>query len=121
MADAFEPAHTTPARAFNPKSGPAWLPVIASRFMELAQIVRDFAAAMQAVDHRRPQSVSSRDATRLYQPGIGPFAEDAAVAMTVAEMQAHDTEYARSRSAAILQAVRRAILLSGNCPAGPSK
>jgi hypothetical protein len=62
--------------------------------MELGQIVRDFAAAMEVVDHRRPQSASSRDATRLYQPGIGPFAEDAAVAMTAAEMQAHSAEYA---------------------------
>jgi hypothetical protein len=62
--------------------------------MELDQIVRDFAAAMQVVDHRRPQSASSRDATRLYQPGIGPFAEDAAIAMTLAEMQAHDAKYA---------------------------
>lgn len=53
--------------------------------MELDQIVHDFAAAMKAVDHRRPQAVSSRDATRLYQPGIGPFAEDAVVAMTVAD------------------------------------
>jgi hypothetical protein len=62
--------------------------------MELGQIVRGFAAAMEIVDHRRPQSASSRDATRLYKPGIGPFAEDAAVAMTVVEMLARSTEYA---------------------------
>jgi hypothetical protein len=44
--------------------------------------------AMEAVDHQRPQATSYRDATRLYHPGIGPFGEDAAVAMTLAEMQA---------------------------------
>jgi hypothetical protein len=59
--------------------------------VNLGQIVHDFAQAMEAVDHRRPQAASHRDATRLYQPGIGPFGEDAAVAMTVAEMQAADT------------------------------
>jgi hypothetical protein len=46
---------------------------------------------MEVVDHRcRPQAASHRDATRLYKPGIGPFGEDAAVAMTIAEMQAAD-------------------------------
>jgi hypothetical protein len=59
------------------------------------QIVRDFALAMETADHRRPQAASHRDAARLYQPGIGPFGEDAAVAMTVAEMQsANRTAYA---------------------------
>jgi hypothetical protein len=56
--------------------------------VDLGQIVHDFALAMEAVDHRRPQAASHRNAARLYQPGIGPFGEDAAVAMTVAEMQA---------------------------------
>ena len=45
---------------------------------------------METVDHRRPQAASHRDAARLYQPGIGPFGEDAAVAMTVEQMQAAD-------------------------------
>ena len=58
--------------------------------VNLGQIVHDFARAMEAVDHRRPQAASHRDATRLYQPGIGPFGEDVAVAMTVAEMQTAD-------------------------------
>jgi hypothetical protein len=58
--------------------------------VDLGRIVRDFALAMETVDHRRPQASSHRDATRLYQPGIGPFGEDAAVAMTVTEMQAAD-------------------------------
>jgi hypothetical protein len=56
--------------------------------VDLGDIVRDFALAMEAVDHRRPQAASHRDATRLYKPGIGPFSEDTAVAMTLAEMQA---------------------------------
>jgi hypothetical protein len=56
--------------------------------VDLIRIVRDFALAMEVVDHRCPQAASHRDATRLYQPGIGPFGEDAAVAMTIAEMQA---------------------------------
>jgi hypothetical protein len=41
---------------------------------------------MEVVDHRRPQAASHRDSTRLHQPGIGPFGEDDAVAMTVAQM-----------------------------------
>jgi hypothetical protein len=61
--------------------------------MELDQIVRDFAGAMEVVDHQRPQSSSNRDPARMYQPGIGPFAEDTAVALTTTEMQAHSAEY----------------------------
>ena len=45
---------------------------------------------MEIVDHRRPQAASHRDGTRLYQPGIGPFGEDDAVAMAVAQMQTAD-------------------------------
>src|SRR6266581_3006325 len=56
--------------------------------MDLRQIVRDFAAGMEAADQRHPQAASHRDATRLYRPGIGPFSEDTAVAMSLAEMQA---------------------------------
>jgi hypothetical protein len=56
--------------------------------MDLGQMVHDFAVGMEADDHRYPQAASHRDATRLYRPGIGPFSEDAAVAMSLAEMQA---------------------------------
>ncbi len=35
---------------------------------------------MEVVEHRRPHAASHRDAVGLYQPGIGPFGEDAAVA-----------------------------------------
>jgi hypothetical protein len=60
--------------------------------VDLGQIVRDFALGMEAVDHRSPQAASHRDATRLYRPGIGPFGEDTAVAMTVAEMKAANAD-----------------------------
>jgi hypothetical protein len=56
--------------------------------VELGQIVRDFAMAMEAADHRQPQAKSHRDATRSYWPGIGPFAENDAVSLTLAQMQA---------------------------------
>lgn len=56
--------------------------------MEVGQIVCDFASAMEIVDHCRPQATSGRKAQLQYQPGIGPFGGDAAVAMTVARMQA---------------------------------
>jgi hypothetical protein len=39
-------------------------------------------------DPVRAQAASHRNVARLYQSAIGPFGEDAAVAMTVAEMQA---------------------------------
>lgn len=75
--------------SFNPwVPGPSLPERRSLRAVDLGQIVRDFAMAMEAVDHQSPQATSHRDATRLYQPGIGPFGEDAAVAMTLAEMQA---------------------------------
>jgi hypothetical protein len=52
------------------------------------QIVHDFALGMEIVDYRRPQAASHRDTTRLYRPGIGPFGEDAAAAMTITGMKA---------------------------------
>jgi hypothetical protein len=55
--------------------------------VELDQFVADFARGMQAADALRPQAAHHRDATRLYKLGIGPFGEDAAVAMTVAQMR----------------------------------
>ena len=47
---------------------------------------------MKAADERGEQAASSRDSSRTYQPGIGPFAEDRAVAMTVDEMRARKPE-----------------------------
>jgi hypothetical protein len=61
--------------------------------MELDQLVQDFAAGMASADARRPQAFSRRDPSRVYQHGIGPFAEDDAVALTVGEMQAMNPEY----------------------------
>ena len=61
--------------------------------MELGQIVLDFAHGMTAVDGRSPQAASQRDGSRFYQPGIGPFSEDAAVALTLAEMKASSGEH----------------------------
>ena len=54
--------------------------------MELAEFVRDFAEAMQVADALRPQA-RSRRGTRLYRPGIGPYAEDAAVDLTLSALQ----------------------------------
>lgn len=58
--------------------------------MELARIVRGFALAMEAVDQRKPRAMSHRTVTKQYRPGIGPFAEDSAVEMTLAEMRSAD-------------------------------
>ena len=42
---------------------------------------------MKAADNRQPQASSSSTAGRLYQPGIGPFPETEAIALTLAEMR----------------------------------
>jgi hypothetical protein len=55
--------------------------------MELGQIVCDFASGMEAADHKGLQAASQGNAARLYQPGIGLFSEDTAVALTLAEMR----------------------------------
>jgi hypothetical protein len=55
--------------------------------MELEQFVRDFASGMERADAKRPQAYSHRDKARAYQPGIGPFSEDEAVKLTLAEMR----------------------------------
>src|SRR5215468_5311867 len=62
--------------------------------MELRQVVHDFADGMEAADHRSPKAASN-DGTRLYKPGIGPFREDMAVKLTLAEMRTrHGDAYA---------------------------
>jgi hypothetical protein len=62
--------------------------VLAARPMNTAM------ASMEAADRRSPQATSN-DGTRLYKPGIGPFSEDAAVRLTLAEMRAtHGDAYA---------------------------
>jgi hypothetical protein len=52
----------------------------------LPRLVQDFANAMTAADSRNPQWVSQRSG-RAYSPGIGPHAENAAVALTLAELR----------------------------------
>ena len=56
--------------------------------MELDELTRDFAAGMVAADALRPQASSHRREGVTYQPGIGPFAEDAAVRLTLEQMLA---------------------------------
>jgi hypothetical protein len=55
--------------------------------MELEQLVREFAASMMAADRLAPQAVSHRREGVAYRPGIGPFAEDEAVRLTVDQMR----------------------------------
>jgi hypothetical protein len=56
------------------------------RDTDLAMLVVDFATALRVVDGRTPRYVSRSG--RAYQPGIGPFAEDVAVALIAREMKA---------------------------------
>lgn len=51
----------------------------------LEQLVSAWAAALRAVDHRRPVWTSRTG--RVYQAGIGPHAEDAAMALMLAELR----------------------------------
>lgn len=66
----------------------------------LHRLVHDFALAMTAVDSRRPQWVSQRSG-RIYSAGIGPHAENAAVALTLAELRGRP-EYAELPSGQFL-------------------
>jgi hypothetical protein len=51
--------------------------------MELASIVAELARGLAAADALRPVAKSHRG-TRVYQPGIGPHAENAAIALALA-------------------------------------
>lgn len=53
--------------------------------ISLDMLVPSWAAALRAADHRRPVWTSRTG--RVYQPGIGPHAEDAAMALMVAELR----------------------------------
>src|SRR3989442_15576587 len=57
--------------------------------MELADFIRDFAAALTAVDARRPVFTSRTG--RGYKPGSGPYSEDRAVDLILAEMKTSNT------------------------------
>ena len=68
--------------------------------MDLGIFVEDFAQAMKDADARRPQAASHRTG-RVYQPGIGPHAENDAVDLVVAELKRlHPERYAAIRSRA---------------------
>jgi hypothetical protein len=53
--------------------------------LELDQLVRDVAACIKRVDARRPQAANARTGA-LYQPGIGPHTETAAVALIAEDL-----------------------------------
>ena len=53
--------------------------------MELADFVRDIAAAIKRIDERAPRAANQRTGV-LYQPGIGPHPETQAVALIVSEL-----------------------------------
>lgn len=58
----------------------------------LAQLVADFATAIQQADARRPQAIGSRTG-RQYQPGIGPHTEDQTISLVMNELLTLDSEY----------------------------
>ena len=73
---------------------------------------------METVDRGRPQAVSHRDPTRKYQPGIGPFSEDQAVALTVGEMQVRrPTDFASLAKCRYPNAAKTCDLALGSPPA----
>jgi len=55
--------------------------------VELASIVAELARGLHAADELRPVATSQRG-TRVYQPGIGPHAENAAIALALATFTA---------------------------------
>ena len=59
--------------------------------IDLATLVTDFAAPLKAVDARQPCYVSRSG--RAYQPGLGPFAEDVAVALITGEMKTAKADF----------------------------
>src|SRR5262249_32675352 len=52
---------------------------------ELGTIVADLASALTRADARMPAARSQRS-ERIYRPGIGPHAENAAIALALAEL-----------------------------------
>jgi hypothetical protein len=65
--------------------------------LSLDHVVRDIAAAIAAVDARRPIARSSRSAA-VYQPGIGPHTEAKTLELAAAELRSRLPDiYASSR------------------------
>lgn len=54
--------------------------------LDLPDLVSDFGAGLKAADALRPQAKSFRSG-RVYQPGIGPHGENAAVELTLGQMR----------------------------------
>jgi len=54
--------------------------------MELDEFVVDFASCLKAADAKWPQAANARS-KRLFQPGIGPHSEAAAVKLIAAELE----------------------------------
>ncbi|MFI6757986.1 hypothetical protein ACIBF5_02400 [Micromonospora sp. NPDC050417] len=52
--------------------------------IELPQLVRDFASALQTADAKRPQATSPTK--RTYQPGIGPHTEQDTIKLVLNEL-----------------------------------
>jgi hypothetical protein len=75
------------------------------RALELGDFVRDFAAALKEVDAERPQFRSRTG--RLYQPGLGPHAEDRAVDLIVGQLKRQDKHDYKSLSCRALYAGSR--------------
>lgn len=61
--------------------------------IDLAQLVKDFAAAIQRADGRKPQATGSRT-RRAYQPGIGPHTESQTIRLVANELVTLDQAYA---------------------------
>jgi hypothetical protein len=57
--------------------------------LDLHKLVYDFAAGLRAADALGPQARSQRG-SRVYQTGIGPHSEDAAIKLTLDQMRARD-------------------------------
>jgi len=64
--------------------------------LELDALVIDVAAAIKAIDSRRPQAANARTGA-LFQPGIGPHSETKAVEMIVAELPARSPGHYEAR------------------------
>jgi hypothetical protein len=60
--------------------------------IELAQLVKDFAVALERADGRGPQAVGARGG-RAYQPGIGPHTESQTVELVSDELVTLDRAY----------------------------
>ncbi len=61
--------------------------------IDLAQPAKDFVAAIQRADGRKPQAIGSRT-QRAYQPGIGPHTQSQTIRLAANELVTLDQPYA---------------------------